>query len=65
MPKTSIYLSDAQHAFLKEHGLTMTRSFFYWPDFMPGPRDIDDKMTARFKDFLDEVSPEDFASEEG
>ena len=38
---------------LKEHGLTMTRSFFYWPDFMPGPREIDDKMTARFKDFLD------------
>ena len=22
---------------LREHGLTMTRSFFYWPDFMPGP----------------------------
>ena len=22
---------------LREHGLTMTRSFFYWPDFMPEP----------------------------
>lgn len=40
-------------AVLKSHGLTMTRSFFYWPDFMPGPREIDEKMTARFADFLD------------
>jgi hypothetical protein len=22
---------------LREHGLTMTRSFFFWPDFMPDP----------------------------
>jgi endo-1,4-beta-mannosidase len=40
-------------AVLKRHGLTMTRSFFYWPDFMPGPREIDETMTARFADFLD------------
>ena len=38
---------------LREHGLTMTRSFFYWPDFMPEPYRIDPEMTARFADFLD------------
>jgi endo-1,4-beta-mannosidase len=38
---------------LREHGLTLTRSFFYWPDFMPGPDVIDEDMTARFADFLD------------
>ncbi len=38
---------------LAAHGLTMTRSFFYWPDFMPGPYEIDETMTARFADFLD------------
>jgi len=38
---------------LARHGLTMTRSFFYWPDFMPGPYSIDETMTARFADFLD------------
>ena len=38
---------------LKAHGLTMTRSFFFWPDFMPDPREIDEKMAARFGDFLD------------
>ncbi len=43
----------AELAVLKAHGLTMTRSFFYWPDFMPGPYEIDEKMAARFADFLD------------
>jgi endo-1,4-beta-mannosidase len=38
---------------LREHGLGMTRSFFYWPDFMPEPHLIDEKMAARFADFLD------------
>ena len=38
---------------LKDHGLTMTRSFFFWPDFMPSPYEIDEKLTARFADFLD------------
>jgi endo-1,4-beta-mannosidase len=37
---------------LAAHGLTMTRSFFYWPDFMPGPDRIDEALTARFEDFL-------------
>ena len=40
-------------AVLKAHGLTVTRSFFYWPDFMPDPHRIDEAMTARFGDFLD------------
>src|ERR1700733_13304241 len=43
----------AELAVLKDHGLTMTRSFFYWPDFMPGPYEIDETLTARFADFLD------------
>ena len=38
---------------LREHGLTMTRSFFYWPDFMPAPDRIDETMAGRFADFLD------------
>jgi endo-1,4-beta-mannosidase len=41
-------------AVLARHGLTMTRSFFYWPDFMPGPYEIDETMTSRFADFLDQ-----------
>ncbi len=43
----------AELAVLKDHGLTMTRSFFYWPDFMPAAYEIDETMTARFADFLD------------
>src|ERR1700761_3949631 len=31
----------------------MTRSFFYWPDFMPEPDRVDEDMAARFADFLD------------
>jgi endo-1,4-beta-mannosidase len=38
---------------LRDHGLGVTRSFFYWPDFMPEPHRIDEQMTARFADFLD------------
>jgi endo-1,4-beta-mannosidase len=38
---------------LREHGLTMTRSFFFWPDFMPEQDVIDEDMAARFADFLD------------
>ncbi len=39
---------------LADHGLSMTRSFFYWPDFMPEPDRIDEDMAARFADFLDQ-----------
>ncbi|GAA4069102.1 cellulase family glycosylhydrolase [Actinomadura miaoliensis] len=40
-------------AVLHEHGLNLTRSFFYWPDFMPEPDRIDEEMCARYADFLD------------
>jgi endo-1,4-beta-mannosidase len=43
---------DAELAVLAGHGLTMTRSFFYWPDFMPAPDRIDEALAARFEDFL-------------
>jgi hypothetical protein len=49
-------------AVLKRHGLTMTRSFFYWPDFMPGPYEIDETMTARFADFLDRHTEQDLVT---
>jgi len=38
---------------LREHGLTMTRSFYYWPDFMPAPDRVDEQLCAHFADFLD------------
>ncbi|WP_433868703.1 cellulase family glycosylhydrolase [Saccharopolyspora sp. CA-218241] len=38
---------------LHEHGLRQTRSFFYWPDFMPTPETIDEDGCAHFADFLD------------
>jgi endo-1,4-beta-mannosidase len=40
-------------AVLGDHGLTMTRSFFYWPDFHPEPHRIDEELCERFRDFLD------------
>ncbi|WP_413802554.1 cellulase family glycosylhydrolase [Streptomyces iranensis] len=38
---------------LREHGLTMTRSFFYWPDFHPEPHRVDETLCEHFRDFLD------------
>ena len=38
---------------LREHGLNVTRSFFYWPDFMPAPDTIDETYVARYGRFLD------------
>jgi endo-1,4-beta-mannosidase len=38
---------------LADHGLTMTRSFFFWPDFMPTPDTVDETLLDRFGDFLD------------
>ena len=38
---------------MKEHGMTLTRSFFYWPDFMPTPDRLDEALVAHFHDFLD------------
>jgi endo-1,4-beta-mannosidase len=38
---------------LHDHGMNLTRSFFYWPDFMPEPDRIDEDMAGRYADFLD------------
>ncbi len=38
---------------LGDHGLNVTRSFFYWPDFMPEPDRIDETLVERFADFLE------------
>ena len=37
---------------LVEHGLTVTRSFFYWPDFQPAPDTIDETFVDRYRQFL-------------
>jgi endo-1,4-beta-mannosidase len=47
---------DAELDVLARHGLTVTRSFFFWPDFMPAPHEIDETLAARFADFLDRHS---------
>jgi endo-1,4-beta-mannosidase len=38
---------------LREHGMNLTRSFFYWPDFMPAPDRVDEELVGRYADFLD------------
>ncbi len=38
---------------LADHGLTLTRSFFFWPDFMPEPDRLDEALLDRFANFLD------------
>jgi endo-1,4-beta-mannosidase len=38
---------------LAEHGCTVTRSFCYWPDFVPEPERLDEQALAHFTDFLD------------
>ena len=40
-------------ATLAAHGMNLTRSFCYWPDFMPEPDRLDEQVLARFADFLD------------
>ena len=40
-------------AVLAEHGLNVTRSFCFWPDFVPEPDVLDDEVVERFGDFLD------------
>jgi endo-1,4-beta-mannosidase len=37
---------------LREHGLNLTRSFFYWPDFMPEPDRVDQTLVEHYADFL-------------
>lgn len=40
-------------AVLAAHGCTVTRSFCYWPDFVPRPEVLDEDVMERFADFLD------------
>ncbi len=40
-------------AVLARHGLDVTRSFCFWPDFVPEPERLDETALARFADFLD------------
>lgn len=40
-------------AVLERHGLNLTRSFFYWPDFMPAPNTIDPDVVDHYERFLD------------
>lgn len=38
---------------LAAHGCNVTRSFCYWPDFVPEPEHLDPAVLGRFEDFLD------------
>jgi endo-1,4-beta-mannosidase len=40
-------------AVLARHGCTVTRSFCFWPDFVPEVEQLDEDVLARFTDFLD------------
>jgi endo-1,4-beta-mannosidase len=40
-------------ATLVEHGLTVTRSFCFWPDFVHDPGVLEEEAAAHFADFLD------------
>jgi endo-1,4-beta-mannosidase len=40
-------------ATLARHGLTVTRSFCFWPDFVPEPERLNGEVLDRFGDFLD------------
>ena len=40
-------------AVLAAHGLNVTRSFCFWPDFMPAPGTLDTDVLDRYGDFLD------------
>ena len=40
-------------ATLAANGMNLTRSFCYWPDFMPEPDRLDERVLERFANFLD------------
>lgn len=44
---------SAELAVLQRHGVDVTRSFLYWPDFHPAPDVVDEVLLERFRDFLD------------
>lgn len=37
---------------LLDHGVTVTRSFLFWPDFHPAPDQIDEAFVDRYRQFL-------------
>src|SRR5215475_536253 len=39
-------------ATLSAHGIKITRSFLFWPDFHPAPDTIDDVLMDRYRQFL-------------
>lgn len=45
-------LVRAELAQLRDLNMTTTRSFCYWPDFMPTPYSLDEDVLDRFADFL-------------
>jgi endo-1,4-beta-mannosidase len=45
-------LVRSELAVLAEHGVELTRSFFYWPDFHPEGGRIDAQLVDRFASFL-------------
>jgi endo-1,4-beta-mannosidase len=47
---------------LREHGLNTTRSFYYWPDFMPEPDRIEEKLAGHYADFLEAHAERDMAT---
>lgn len=47
---------------LRRHHVTMTRSFFYWPDFHPEPDTIDNDKVTYFRDFLDAHAERDMST---
>src|SRR4051794_21857408 len=47
---------------LREHGLGITRSFYYWPDFMPEPGRIDEELAGHYADFLEAHAERDMAT---
>lgn len=44
---------DEELRALRDHGMNVTRSFYYWPDFMPTPYSVDEEACGHFADFLD------------
>jgi endo-1,4-beta-mannosidase len=47
------HLVREELAVLAESGCNVTRSFCYWPDFVPSPERLDAEVCARFADFLE------------
>ncbi|WP_447007496.1 glycoside hydrolase 5 family protein [Saccharothrix isguenensis] len=44
---------DEELRVMRDHGIGLTRSFFYWPDFMPTEDALDGTLLTRYDDFLD------------